>query len=174
VSDATSELGAISAFLATLPLAGETVTFGAEFTQWLVAQQVVHQRGTYLIVVNANQPTLLRMCALVHALQHGPRPTSRDASAQVGAEGYVDHSAYAASGRRTTNVLPLHSSLSAEIAPPYSSTSSRALASRRQGPRNARARLSRDGTKSKRWGKSSCGVSTPSSRTMSWRISRFR
>ncbi len=69
VPDETSELGAISSFLATLPLAGETVTFDAEFTQWLVAQQVVRQGGAYLMVVKANQPTLLRACAETTAEQ---------------------------------------------------------------------------------------------------------
>jgi predicted transposase YbfD/YdcC len=73
VPDATSELGAISAFLATLPLAGETVTFDAEFTQWLVAQQVVHQGGAYLMAVKANQPTVLRACADATA-EHPQRP----------------------------------------------------------------------------------------------------
>src|SRR4051794_25385630 len=48
VSDATGELGAISSFLASLPLAGATLTFDAEFTQWLVAKQVVDQGGAYL------------------------------------------------------------------------------------------------------------------------------
>jgi hypothetical protein len=62
VSDATGELGAISSFLASLPLAGATVTFDAEFTQWLVAKQVVDQGGAYLMVVNANQPSLFRAC----------------------------------------------------------------------------------------------------------------
>jgi len=60
VSDVTGELGAISSFLASLPLAGATVTFDAEFTQWLVAKRVVDQGGAYLMVVNANQPSLLR------------------------------------------------------------------------------------------------------------------
>jgi predicted transposase YbfD/YdcC len=62
VPDTTNELGAIGPFLATLPLAGETVTFDAEFTQWLVARQVVAQGGAYLMVVKANQPTLWRAC----------------------------------------------------------------------------------------------------------------
>jgi predicted transposase YbfD/YdcC len=63
VPDATNELGAVGALLATLPLAGETVTFDAAFTHWLVAQQVVAQGGAYLMVVEANQPVLLRACA---------------------------------------------------------------------------------------------------------------
>jgi hypothetical protein len=62
VPDTTNELGAIGPFLATLPLAGETVTFDAEFTQWLVARQGVAQGGAYLMVVKANQPTLWRAC----------------------------------------------------------------------------------------------------------------
>jgi DDE family transposase len=73
VPDATSELGAIGSFLASLPLVGETLTFDAEFTQWLVAQQVVQQGGAYLMVVKANQPTLLRACIEATA-EHPKRP----------------------------------------------------------------------------------------------------
>jgi predicted transposase YbfD/YdcC len=73
VPDATNELGAISAFLASLPLVGETVTFDAEFTQWLVAQQVVQQGGAYLMVVKANQSHLLRTCVQITA-EHPQRP----------------------------------------------------------------------------------------------------
>jgi predicted transposase YbfD/YdcC len=69
VPDTTNELGAILPFLARLPLAGETVTFDAEFTQWLVAQQVVTQGGAYLMAVKANQPTLLQACAAATAAQ---------------------------------------------------------------------------------------------------------
>jgi len=60
VPETTSELGAIGAFLARLPLAGETVTFEAEFTRWLVATQVVAHGGAYVLVVKHNQPTLGR------------------------------------------------------------------------------------------------------------------
>ena len=73
VPDETNELGAIGAFLASLPLRGETVTFDAEFTQWLVARQVVEQGGAYLLVVKANQLSLLRACAAVTA-EHPKRP----------------------------------------------------------------------------------------------------
>ncbi len=62
VPDPTNELGAIGPFLARLELAGETVTFDAEFTHWAVAQQVLVQGGAYLMVVKANQPALLRAC----------------------------------------------------------------------------------------------------------------
>ena len=62
VSDTTGELGAIGSFLASLRLAGETVTFDAAFTQWLVAKQVVDQGGAYLMVVKANQPSVLHAC----------------------------------------------------------------------------------------------------------------
>jgi predicted transposase YbfD/YdcC len=67
VPDTTNELGAIIPFLAHLPLAGETVTFDAEFTQWLVAQRVVTQGVAYLMVVKATQPTLLQACAAATA-----------------------------------------------------------------------------------------------------------
>lgn len=73
VPDTTNELGAIAAFLAQLPLEGETVTFDAAFTQWLVAQQVVAQGGAYLMAVKANQPSLLRACAEATA-EHPRRP----------------------------------------------------------------------------------------------------
>jgi hypothetical protein len=73
VSDTTSELGAIGSFLASLPLAGETVTFDAEFTQWPVAKQVVDQGGAYLMVVKANQPSLLHACVETTA-DHPKRP----------------------------------------------------------------------------------------------------
>jgi len=62
VPETTSELGAIGAFLARLPLAGETVTFDAEFTRWLVATRVVAHGGAYLLVAKHNQPTLRRAC----------------------------------------------------------------------------------------------------------------
>jgi predicted transposase YbfD/YdcC len=62
VPDTTSELGAVGRFLARLLLAGETVTFDAEFTHALVAQQVLDQGASYLMVVKANQPTLRRAC----------------------------------------------------------------------------------------------------------------
>jgi predicted transposase YbfD/YdcC len=73
VPDETNELGAIGAFLASLPLAGETVTCDAAFTQWLVARQVVSQGGAYLLVVKANQLSLLRACAEATA-DHPSRP----------------------------------------------------------------------------------------------------
>jgi len=41
VPDPTNELGAVGSLLERLPLAGETVTFDALFTQWTVAEQVV-------------------------------------------------------------------------------------------------------------------------------------
>ena len=62
VPDTTNELGAVGCFLARLLLAGETVTFDAEFTHALVAQQVLAQGASYLMVVKANQPTLQRAC----------------------------------------------------------------------------------------------------------------
>jgi hypothetical protein len=73
VPDETNELRAIGSFLARLPLAGETVTFDAVFTQWLVANQVVDQGGAYLMAVKANQPSLLRACSEVTA-EHPKRP----------------------------------------------------------------------------------------------------
>lgn len=73
VPDVTSELGAVGPLLERLPLAGETVTFDAEFTQHLVANQVVRQGGAYLLVLKANQPTLLRACAEATA-EHPKRP----------------------------------------------------------------------------------------------------
>ena len=45
VPDATNELGAVGPLLERLPLAGETVTFDALFTQWTVAEQVVRAGG---------------------------------------------------------------------------------------------------------------------------------
>jgi hypothetical protein len=57
VPDATNELGAIAPFLAQLSLVGETLTFDAAFTHWLVAKQVIDQGGAYLMVVKDNQPT---------------------------------------------------------------------------------------------------------------------
>jgi hypothetical protein len=50
----TNELGAVGALLDALLLSGETVTFDAEFTQWLVAEQVVQQGGAYLLVIKHN------------------------------------------------------------------------------------------------------------------------
>ena len=90
VPDATNELGAVGAFLATLPLAGETVTLDAAFTHWLVAEQVVAQGGVHLVAVKDNQPTLRRACAaattspLVRpARQHGQVRTHGRAHGRV-------------------------------------------------------------------------------------------
>jgi hypothetical protein len=81
VPDTTDELGAILPFLAHLPLAGETVTFDAAFTQWLVAQHVVTQGGASLMAVKANQPTLLQACAAATAEQ--PRRPRRAAALAI-------------------------------------------------------------------------------------------
>jgi predicted transposase YbfD/YdcC len=62
VPDTTNEWGAIGRFLARLLLAGETLTFDAELTHAVVAQQVLDQDAAYLMVVKENQPTLLRAC----------------------------------------------------------------------------------------------------------------
>jgi predicted transposase YbfD/YdcC len=59
VPDASNEVGAVAALLDALLLAGETVTFDALFTQYVVATQVVQQGGAYFMVVKGNQPTLL-------------------------------------------------------------------------------------------------------------------
>lgn len=63
VQDAAGEAGAVAALLAGLPLAGQTVTFDAAFTQAHVAEQVARRGGAYLLVVKGNQPFLLRACA---------------------------------------------------------------------------------------------------------------
>jgi predicted transposase YbfD/YdcC len=39
-------------------LEGQTVTMDAAFTQWAVAQQIVHQGGAYFMVVKGNQPEM--------------------------------------------------------------------------------------------------------------------
>jgi hypothetical protein len=58
VPDTTNAVGAVGALLDRLLLAGETVTFDAEFPQYLVADQVVRQGGAYLMVVKGKQPTV--------------------------------------------------------------------------------------------------------------------
>jgi hypothetical protein len=63
VPDSTNEVGAVGPLLATLLLAGETVTLDAEFTQYLVADQIGRQGGAYRMVVKGNPPTLRRDCA---------------------------------------------------------------------------------------------------------------
>lgn len=73
VPDTTNELGVVASLLERLPLAGETVTFDALFTQWTVAEQVVAAGGAYLMVVKGNQPTLLAECAATTA-DVPPRP----------------------------------------------------------------------------------------------------
>lgn len=67
VPDGTNELGALDALLAQLPLAGETLTFDALFTQWTVAERVGARGGAYLMVVKGNQPTLLADCLALTA-----------------------------------------------------------------------------------------------------------
>jgi predicted transposase YbfD/YdcC len=67
VPDTTNELGVVGALLERLPLAGETVTFDALFTQWTVAERVVRAGGACLMVVKGNQPTLLAECAAATA-----------------------------------------------------------------------------------------------------------
>ena len=69
VPDATNELGVIGPLLERLPLAGETVTFDALFTQWTVAEQVVRAGGASLMVVKGNQATLLAACTAATAEQ---------------------------------------------------------------------------------------------------------
>jgi predicted transposase YbfD/YdcC len=59
VPDTTNEAGAVGTLLDALVLTGETVTFDAAFTQYVVADQVVRQGGAYLMVIKGNQPTLL-------------------------------------------------------------------------------------------------------------------
>jgi predicted transposase YbfD/YdcC len=76
VPDTTSELGVVGSLLEHLPLAGETVTFDALFTQWTVAEQVVQQGGAYLMVVKGNQPILLAECAAATA-ERPRRPRRR-------------------------------------------------------------------------------------------------
>ena len=73
VPDTTNEWGVVGTLLERLPLAGETVTFDALFTQWTVAEQVVQAGGAYLLVVKGNQPTLLADC-LAATADHVRRP----------------------------------------------------------------------------------------------------
>jgi predicted transposase YbfD/YdcC len=63
VPESTNELGAVGSLLERLQLQDQTVTFDAEFTHAVVASQVVHQGGAYLLLVKANQPPLRRACA---------------------------------------------------------------------------------------------------------------
>ena len=65
VADASQELAALEPLFAQLPLAGETLTLDAHFTQWLVATRIVQQGAAYLMVVKGNQPTL--QTDLIHA-----------------------------------------------------------------------------------------------------------
>lgn len=55
VVDHAGELSGISALLDALLLEGQTLTMDAAFTQWTVAEQIVHQGGAYLMVVKGNQ-----------------------------------------------------------------------------------------------------------------------
>jgi predicted transposase YbfD/YdcC len=59
VPEKSNELSAVEPLLEALLLTGETVTFDAQFTQWVVATQVVQQGAAYFMVVKSNQPTLL-------------------------------------------------------------------------------------------------------------------
>jgi predicted transposase YbfD/YdcC len=67
VPDTTNELGAVGALLDQVPLAGETLTFDAAFTQWTVAERIVQAGGAYLMLVKGNQPTLLADCVALTA-----------------------------------------------------------------------------------------------------------
>lgn len=58
VSDKTNEIGEMSAFLEGLALEGRLATMDALLTQRDVAEQIVEQKGDYLMVVKENQPTL--------------------------------------------------------------------------------------------------------------------
>ncbi len=55
VNDA-GELSGVGRLLQAMLLEGQTVTMDAAFTQWTVAQQIVHQGGAYVMVVKGNQP----------------------------------------------------------------------------------------------------------------------
>ncbi len=73
VADATNELGGLGALLDQLLVAHETLTFDALFTQTSVAEAVIARGGDYLMVIKANQPSLLRACADATA-EHPSRP----------------------------------------------------------------------------------------------------
>jgi predicted transposase YbfD/YdcC len=63
VVDHTSELSGIGHVLDALLLHDQTVTMDAAFTQWTVAQHIVHQGGAYFMVVKGNQPELFARIA---------------------------------------------------------------------------------------------------------------
>jgi predicted transposase YbfD/YdcC len=73
VPDGANELAAVAPLLARVALAGETVTFDAQFTQTAVAAAVVARGGAYLMAVKGNQPSLRRACADATA-DRPPRP----------------------------------------------------------------------------------------------------
>jgi predicted transposase YbfD/YdcC len=58
VLDHAGELTGIGRLLATLLLEGQTLTMDAAFTQWAVAEQIVHHDGAYLMIVKGNQAAM--------------------------------------------------------------------------------------------------------------------
>ena len=60
VEDKSNEIGAMHELLANLVLQGRLITGDALLTQQEVARTITSHGGDYLMVVKANQPTLLR------------------------------------------------------------------------------------------------------------------
>jgi predicted transposase YbfD/YdcC len=107
----TNEAGAVGALLEALVLSGETVTFDAAFTQYLVADQVVRQGGAYLMVVKGNQPTLLadtRTATAWPARQRGTAHTVRLAHGRIEERTLVAADARDIAWPHARQVLRLH------------------------------------------------------------------
>jgi predicted transposase YbfD/YdcC len=107
----TNEVGAVGALLDALLLAGETVTFDAEFTQYLVAEHTVRQGGAYLMVVKGNQPTLLadsRSATAWPARQLGTAHRVRLAHGRIEARTLVAAAARDIAWPHARQVLRLH------------------------------------------------------------------
>jgi predicted transposase YbfD/YdcC len=63
VVDHAGELSGVGHLLDALVLPDQTITMDAAFTQWTVAQHIVHQGGAYFMVVKGNQPELFARIA---------------------------------------------------------------------------------------------------------------
>jgi hypothetical protein len=61
--DTINEAGAVGTLLDALVLEGRPVTMDAAFTQWVVAEHIVHRGGAYLMMVKANTSVMLSAIA---------------------------------------------------------------------------------------------------------------
>ncbi|MBV7336886.1 ISAs1 family transposase [Chloroflexi bacterium TSY] len=76
VDKKTNEITVVPDLLAQLDLSGTVTTMDALLTQRTIAQQILDQKGHYLMAVKENQPTLFE--AISYLFDHPPLPAADD------------------------------------------------------------------------------------------------